>query len=350
MVSKRRLAAPPIVMIVSCSFDPIIPRDATPDAGIEDRALHDADRDPLDGDSVNAPSDARLSGDADSTDLGSDASSVDADTRDAGRDAGVDAGASTFVVLTINLKHPLTGLAEASDRLAMVADGIVATQPDVVALQEVIRDDGQPSYAELLAQMTGYEWIWELTYRVPLFFDEGLGVLSRWPIVWSESARLPHLDLVAFSRRVLGARVRAPGGEFQLFCVHMTTDSNETIKADQAAAVLDFIAAHPSPRPGFLAGDLNAEPDSLAMRLLRGEAQHDGRRGALVDAWLATNPADDGFTMHSDNPTRRIDYIYAIPGSGGATARPRACERMFTQPDGDLYASDHLGVLCELEL
>jgi endonuclease/exonuclease/phosphatase family metal-dependent hydrolase len=251
--------------------------------------------------------------------------------------------------LTINLKHPITGIDEALQRLAIVADAINDRQPDVVALQEVIRDTDQPSFAEQLGTLTGYEWIWEYTFTVPTLFDEGLGILSRWPIVWSDSAELRHLDLIIFRRRVLGARVQSPHGDIQLFCTHMTTDSDATVEADQAVDVYQFIQANPSPLAGFLAGDLNSEPGTLAMRFFRGEASHENVTGNLIDSWMTVNPNDDGFTIHSDDPTRRIDYIYLAPGTE-KSAEVDSCELMFTEQVGGLYASDHLGILCEYTL
>lgn len=251
--------------------------------------------------------------------------------------------------MTINLKHPITGMDEAVQRLAIVADAINDRQPDVVALQEVVKDTDQPSFAEQLGTLTGYQWIWEYTFTVPTLFDEGLGILSRWPIVWNDSAELRHLDLIIFRRRVLGARVQSPHGDIQLFCSHMTTDSDETVEADQAVDVFNFIQANQSPRAGFFAGDLNSEPHKLAMRFFRGEASHENLTGTLIDSWMTANPNDDGFTMSSSNPEKRIDYIYLVPGTE-KSAEVDSCELMFTEQVGGLYASDHLGILCEYTL
>ena len=271
------------------------------------------------------------------------------DPGDAGAEDGDGGAPARFSVLTINLKHPITGMDEAVQRLQIVADGIIDRQPDVVAMQEVIKDGDQPSFAEQLGTLTGYEWVWEYTFTVPTLFDEGLGILSRWPILWSGSAELRHLDLIIFRRRVLGARVQSPHGDLQLFCTHMTTDSDATVEADQAVDVFNFMQANPSPLAGFLAGDLNSEPDTLAMRFFRGEASHEGVTGNLVDSWMTINPNDDGFTIHSDNPTRRIDYIYLAPGTE-KSAEVDSCELMFTEEVGGLYASDHIGVFCEYTL
>jgi len=275
------------------------------------------------------------------------------DVHDAGEDTGpadVTDKPASFSVLTINLKHPLLGLGDAQKRLQIVADKIVERQPDLVALQEVIREDeSQPSFAEQLAEMTGFEWIWEYTFSVPFLFEEGLGILSRWPVIWSDSQFLPHTDLLLFQRKVLGARLAFPHGDMQFFCTHMTTDSNETTEADQALAVNQFITDHPSPLPGFLAGDLNAEPDTLAMRFLRGDAEYLGFTGNLVDAWMTANPGVDGYTIPSNDPDRRIDYIYMVPGTE-QTAEVDSCEIVFDKPVGGLHASDHLGVLCHFTI
>jgi len=308
---------------------------------------------PSDGDQ-GMPADGDLGADGDQGmqfdgDGGMDAG--DAADLDGGTDGGADGGDAdkSFSVLTINLKHPLTGMETAQARLAQVAEAINDREPDVVALQEVIKDGEDPDFAEQLGSLTGYNHHWEHTFDVPLSFSEGIGILSRWPILATDSAELPHLDLVIFRRKVLGARVDSPHGEIWLFCSHMTTSSDETEKADQALAVYQFIEANPSALPGFMAGDLNAEPDTLAMRFLRGEAGHEGQTGDLIDAWPAANPGQDGFTIPSGNPDRRIDYIYIVGGQE-STAAAESCELMFEEPVDGEYASDHLGILCIFRL
>jgi endonuclease/exonuclease/phosphatase family metal-dependent hydrolase len=86
------------------------------------------------------------------------------------------------------------------------------------------------------------------------------------------------------------------------------------------------------------------QPDEFAMKMLRGEDTHDGVTGDLIDAWSQAETSD-GFTIPSDGPDRRIDYIYAFPGSGTATD----CKTVLEQPSNGLRASDHLGVICAFE-
>ncbi len=346
-----------LLPLAACS-DELTATDAGYDSGFEDADAFCEDDDIADAGDADADHEGDPpidDGDSGSIDAGDNLDAFDGadehgDATDGNDDGGGDSGqTATFKVLTINLKHPLTGMAEALQRLQIVADVINQRQPDVVALQEVVQEGEDPSLVEQLAGMTGYEWFWQYTYTVPLLFNEGIGILSRWPVIWTDATTLPHLDLVIFTRQVLGARVDSPHGEIQLFCTHMTTDSDESKKADQALAVYEFMQANPSSLAGFLAGDLNAEPDTLAMRFFRGEAEHEGVTGNLIDAWTAINPGQDGFTIPSDGPNRRIDYIYLIPGTQ-TSASVDSCEIMFSGQVGGLYASDHLGVLCSFTL
>jgi endonuclease/exonuclease/phosphatase family metal-dependent hydrolase len=188
------------------------------------------------------------------------------------------------------------------------------------------------------------------THGQAFLFEEGPGLLSRWPIVWSGTAPLPHDDLAGLStRKVIAAHVEAPNGRVGLFSTHMTIDEDASVKADQAKAAYDYVAAHVADLATFFAGDLNAEPDALAMEYLRGQAMHAGTSGDLVDAWMTVNPADPGFSFSSSEPNKRIDYIYASPG-GLQPPVPTHCEIVFDEPVAGTAVSDHLGVLCSFAL
>ena len=93
----------------------------------------------------------------------------------------------------------------------------------------------------------------------------------------------------------------------------------------------------------FLAGDMNAEPDTPAMSFLRGDAEHDGETGTLHDLWLDGGDDDDGFTSPAEAPARRIDFVYA----DRETTAP-SCTRFVTDAIDGLWASDHLGVVCDV--
>ncbi len=256
-------------------------------------------------------------------------------------DAAPPLSGTRFTVLTMNLRNALLE-GDVDQRTQMVADVIAEHAPDFVSLQEVVQTPTMDNRAEVIAAATGYQWTWAVTTGDPLFMEEGPAILSRWPIAWTDVAELPHDDLGGLTtRKAIAAGIQLPDGEITVVASHFTIDESDEVKADQAAATADLIAAHPSPRGATFAGDLNATPDTPAMQLLRD-------RG-FIDAWTAANPDDPGLTFASTAPDRRIDYIYAVPGTD-STPTVTACTLVLTDPVDGVFASDHIGVLCELEL
>lgn len=253
-------------------------------------------------------------------------------------------------VVSFNLLHGFPSFGDLDARTAIVADWIDEHQPDVIAVQEVGQTPLIPNRAEVLADMTGYQWAWVKASGVDFAFEEGPGVLSRWPITWVDDVMLPHPGMGGFEvRRTLGVGLDTPGGELAVFSAHLTNQDDETISADQALTAYEFVDANTGALGGFLAGDMNAEPDSLAMRMLRGEMGHRGVLGDLVDAWRDAYPRLDGFTAPSDVPDHRIDYVYVVPGATGPGA-VQTCALILAEPVDGLYASDHIGVSCEVAL
>jgi endonuclease/exonuclease/phosphatase family metal-dependent hydrolase len=263
-----------------------------------------------------------------------------------GGGAGVGgAGATRHLrVLTINLLTFITG-GSADERTQIVADAVTQLEPDFVALQEIAQSLTVDNRAEALAMATGYEWGWQLAHDFGLY-QEGTGYLSRWPVAWTESLELPHGDLGGTVKRfTVGAGIETPHGTVHFFSSHATLDSDPSKKADQARASWQLLHDKDNGLPAILAGDMNATPETLAMQFLRGDASHAGDTGDLVDAWIAANGAAPGLTNPSGSPDKRIDYVYLWPGGSASVV---SCELVFDQQVGGLYASDHLGVMCDI--
>ena len=74
--------------------------------------------------------------------------------------------------------------------------------------------------------------------------------------------------------------------------------------------------------PVFLAGDMNAEPESEEMQLLRKK-------------W--TDLTDREYTYHTDKPEIKIDYIYARPADEIEFTDTRVCK--------EVRLSDHFPVI-----
>src|SRR5262245_60891304 len=139
------------------------------------------------------------------------------------------APAATIRVVTFNLLHggPWSGLvgsgADLDERLGMVVEQLRALRPDVVGLQEASVGGWRGNVAERLGRALGLEWVhvpttsqvfgvdWlDRTITSAIRFNEGPAVLSRFPIVGSESVALPRCVSLLVPRVLLRVEVRTP--------------------------------------------------------------------------------------------------------------------------------------------
>ncbi|GAB2619128.1 hypothetical protein Aab01nite_33080 [Paractinoplanes abujensis] len=108
-------------------------------------------------------------------------------------------------------------------------------------------------------------------------------------------------------------------------------------------------------------GDFDARPDAASMRFWRGLQPVDGLSVCYQDAWETAHPADPGHTFSAVNPlvragevatalSRRIDYILVRSGDHGPTLDVRSCGLVLDRPVGGVWASDHFGVVADLEV
>jgi endonuclease/exonuclease/phosphatase family metal-dependent hydrolase len=204
---------------------------------------------------------------------------------------------------------------------------------DLVALQEAF--DDQPR--ELLE---GHE----IAHR----HEKGVAIASRWPIVRTHE----------LASDTLVAEIDAPLGRL-VFANHAASYElpAEHAREREAVALARFIEEL-DPEHAIVAGDFNATPDSAGIRFLLGLQSLDGTSVAYRDA------GDVGHTFTPENlmmptgeggkwaldPGRRIDYLLVRCNDHGPTLEARGGERLFDEPDGSVWASDHFGVGAVLAL
>lgn len=126
---------------------------------------------------------------------------------------------------------------------------------DVYLLQEVSHREGEPSVAEEAARKLGYSSCFQPAS--PGVYDQGLAIISRYPISNVEIKRLKVCDLRFRSRNrfAIRAGVQTPWGDVRIWNVHLDTRINQQERLDQLQPVIDDAAGHTGPR--LIGGDFN---------------------------------------------------------------------------------------------
>lgn len=241
---------------------------------------------------------------------------------------------------------------------------LLALQPDVVALQEVRQVEGQvPNQAQALAAALQLRYLFAPTVEWGGGL-EGLGLLSRLPLVDSGHAELPHATDKE-RRIVLWAFLQAPAGLVGVFCTHLNYRQRHGVqREDQVEAIdrtIEQLTERHRPLATLLCGDFNATPDSDEIRFLRGLHSLRGRRTYYQDAYALRHGTDPGYTwarrnpctqrMHWLEPDRRLDYIFVSEANRDGRGLVRECRIVLDTADADgVYPSDHFGVLAEVQV
>jgi endonuclease/exonuclease/phosphatase family metal-dependent hydrolase len=251
------------------------------------------------------------------------------------------------------------------ERLALVGEKLTSLQPDVVALQEVREvPDRIVNQAEMLGAERGYQHVFAPSTEWG-GGQEGLAILSRFPIGAHEVRALPH-TAEKEGRIVLSARIDSTFGEIWAHTTHLSYREHEgRQREDQVLAVDEAITAHKSDNPQILMGDFNAVPHSDEIRWLCGLTTLGGRRVFYQDTWDVLHANLPGYTWARSNlftsrmgwlrGDRRLDYIFTTPprrdGRGTVHSSRLLLDEPTVLPDGErLFASDHFAVVAEIQL
>lgn len=232
-----------------------------------------------------------------------------------------------FRVMTFNIHH-----GEGHDGkvdLERIANVILKAKADAVALQEVDqntrRTDGIDMAAEL-AKRTNMR----VAFGANLDFQGGkygTAILSKHPIESVENHVLKQAR-DGEPRGVLQAVLDVGQGRLLFAGTHLdhTKDQAERLFSQSQ---FDKLFAKFDGLPAIFCGDFNDTPDSELHRRMSQK---------WTDAW-SLGGQGNGLTMTSDNPTRRIDYIWV-------SDKKNFKIRYLYAPATD--ASDHLPVVAEM--
>jgi endonuclease/exonuclease/phosphatase family metal-dependent hydrolase len=244
-------------------------------------------------------------------------------------------------------------------------EGLQQLRPDVLMLQEAVVDGAYDQVADLLGD--GFQVVHQ---RVGLVGDgrhHGASVASRWPIGRVHEVNL-HLTPRTgdYSCGAVIAEVLAPEPLGRLLMVSHGPSWpwwSEVERELQALAVVRRIEELVADDPVHVVvgGDFNAEPMASSMRFWTGRKSLDGTSIAYRDCWESMHGDEPGWTIDPDNPLthheerdvnrgRRIDYLLVRCHDHGPTLRIADCRLALDQPMAGVMASDHYGVVADLEV
>lgn len=229
------------------------------------------------------------------------------------------------------------------DRLPLIRAELRRLTPRLVGLQEVMRDDS--CQATEIASGLGYE----VVYAPAATFDEGVlgnALLTDLPVLDRQVLPLPTAPR-AEPRALLYALVDAPGvGAVAVFVTHLDWQpSHGAERLAQVRFIADQAAALPPDGVRrVVMGDFNAAPETEEIRWLVS--------AGFADAWASGGDGSPGETFtpvnayarRSAETTRRIDYIFLGPGG---RVEPRT-SLAFRTPEGEVWPSDHFGLVADL--
>lgn len=229
-------------------------------------------------------------------------------------------------ILTYNIHHG-ENMKQVLD-LQGIANVILATNPDLVALQEVDSFTSRTNQSDQLKELASITGMY--TYFVKAMdFDGGgygTGILSRFPI--NSGVTLPLPSSKDNEPRAAGiVTIKLPGdSSLRFVTTHLDAGKRATDRIAQANALADYFRE--TGTPVIMAGDFNALPTSKEITVLK---------QVFTDATHQMGP-----TFPSDTPRIKLDYIMVMPKHKWTVVAARIIE--------ETVASDHRPVLCELEL
>jgi endonuclease/exonuclease/phosphatase family metal-dependent hydrolase len=224
------------------------------------------------------------------------------------------------------------------ERLESVARLIEDEGVDVALLQEVART--REVHADRwLADRLGMGSAYSRAngHEKAIGFEEGLAILSRYPLRLPKAEHLHPSPSRWVRRMALAAEVETPSGGLSAVSVHLGLLPRHN--AAQLAHLLGWVSSTARGLAAVIAGDFNAHEDAPQMR---------HARLAWLDVFRHVHPHADGTTHVMRWPwggalrRHRLDYVFLQAGARDW----KVIEARTIEPAG--HPSDHRAVLARL--
>lgn len=250
-------------------------------------------------------------------------------------------------IMTYNIQGMKPGT-DPETRLVHIIDKLIELDPDIIGIQEINEtlSDTSTNQCKIIADSLGSHFGMEYYYYYSFThlswnntFREFVGIISKYPILDSGYKQLPP---GLFIRKCVWSYIDSPLGKINFFSTHLSF-TNVEARIPQVEEIIPYVEETEQNNPGIasiLVGDFNDEPNSEPITMLTSTAGGD----YYIDTFFKVHPyGNPGYTVDSDNPERRIDYVFLKNSS------PLLIENSYVvmnEPySGNLFCSDHLGVL-----
>lgn len=198
-------------------------------------------------------------------------------------------------IMTFNTQHCLNFISRKID-FDKVADEILFHKADIAGLNEMRGKGLLKDYIDQtkkLSQLTGMNYYFGRAILVGGIAPYGNALLSRYPVLSAETIIIPDPKKKtghnSYETRCIIKAVIDAGEKYTVIITHMGLNEDERINA-----VNTLLATAPRERC-IIMGDFNCTPEGEELK-------------RLFEEYNCSDVED--FTFPSDNPQRKIDYIF----------------------------------------
>ena len=251
-------------------------------------------------------------------------------------------------VITYNIMGMKPGT-DPPTRLYYIIQNLKVLNPDIIGLQEInesLNGGGADNQAMLIADslssyfgITYYYYYSQTHLSWNNQFKEFIGIISKYPV---EQQGFYQLVPGAFPRKVVWNLINTPLGKINFFNTHFDYQS-VGVRLQQATQTINYITQQENQYQSIatiLTGDFNDTPGTSPINYIL--------NANFWDSFAEANPGLPGYTVPSNAPTSKIDYVfYKYTGQLLIDSSRIIMDQPYS---GNSYCSDHLGVMTTFSL
>ena len=252
-----------------------------------------------------------------------------------------------ITVATINLRHRADRWRE---RRQLLVAQLVDAAPDLISLQEISFPITQGSWLrnQVNARLSGsnkrpYQLIQKRKHHFPKGYYEGIGILTKLPVLYKDWVSLGYGGRVA-----VRVNVELPSRQSVDFVsVHLHhISSDKQARQEQVMKMTAWLNSRRRVPHQVIAGDFNEVPTGPAIQTMK-QAYRSAYAEANGRDPLATFPT--ALVQRPDDWTGCLDYIFLSSAIDRVQSAAIFCDKPAADDD-TLYPSDHVGLLATLTI